>query len=385
MHCPHCGAPVDPGVRFCPSCRKRVVPPSEGFGNTPPSGSPAPPPPPRVAAPPPPPTYQAAPASGYQPQVAAALFPPYTVDMRRPGIVTVMAILDLIAGSLGLLGAVIVVIGALASGDRAESPAVLAAIGLLYAVVGGVYVAAGVGLLQMKSWARILQIVLACLGILSCGILISVLMLVYLFKPGVKVLFSGKTAEELTPQEASDVAQLKSGSSGTIILVVVLVLVMMVAIIGIIAAIAIPSLLRARISANESGAIGNVRTVISAEAAYQSANAGYYDVPACLLAPAQSQCLGSNAPPGGYITPGGIAFDAPKMGYVMRFYPGETVAAPGASPSSLTSFAVVAEPATPQTGVRTFCGDSTGVVCIMSPSEHEAPGGSCPQSCPPLR
>ena len=34
----------------------------------------------------------------------------------------------------------------------------------------------------------------------------------------------------------------------------------MVAIIGIIAAIAIPSLLRARISANEAGAIGNVRT-----------------------------------------------------------------------------------------------------------------------------
>ena len=40
-------------------------------------------------------------------------------------------------------------------------------------------------------------------------------------------------------------------------------LLIVVAIIGIIAAIAIPSLLRARISANESGAIGDVRTVIS--------------------------------------------------------------------------------------------------------------------------
>ena len=76
----------------------------------------------------------------------------------------------------------------------------------------------------------------------------------------------------------------------------------------------------------------------------------------------------------------------PKTGYVLRFYPGEAVTAPGASPSSLTSFAVVAEPANPpQSGVRSFCGDSTGVVCTMTDAEHEAPGGSCPQSCTPLR
>ena len=54
-------------------------------------------------------------------------------------------------------------------------------------------------------------------------------------------------------------------------------LLIVVAIIGIIAAIAIPSLLRARVSANESATIGDIRTVISAEAAYQSSNAGFYD------------------------------------------------------------------------------------------------------------
>ncbi|HXY38472.1 MAG TPA: prepilin-type N-terminal cleavage/methylation domain-containing protein, partial [Vicinamibacteria bacterium] len=48
-------------------------------------------------------------------------------------------------------------------------------------------------------------------------------------------------------------------------------LLIVVAIIGIIAAIAIPSLLRARISANEAATIGDTRTVISAQAAYQSA------------------------------------------------------------------------------------------------------------------
>ena len=48
-------------------------------------------------------------------------------------------------------------------------------------------------------------------------------------------------------------------------------LLIVVAIIGIIAAIAIPSLLRARVSANEAATIGDIRTVISAQAAYQSA------------------------------------------------------------------------------------------------------------------
>src|SRR5438067_2350570 len=49
-------------------------------------------------------------------------------------------------------------------------------------------------------------------------------------------------------------------------------LLIVVAIIGIIAAIAIPSLLRARVAANEAAVIGDTRTVISAEAAYHAAN-----------------------------------------------------------------------------------------------------------------
>ena len=63
-------------------------------------------------------------------------------------------------------------------------------------------------------------------------------------------------------------------------------LLIVVAIIGIIAAIAIPSLLRARVSANESATIGDIRTLISAQAAYQSSNGGFYDSNLiCLIAP----------------------------------------------------------------------------------------------------
>ena len=51
-------------------------------------------------------------------------------------------------------------------------------------------------------------------------------------------------------------------------------LLIVVAIIGIIAAIAVPGLLRARMSGNEASAIGSIRTMASAEATYASACGG---------------------------------------------------------------------------------------------------------------
>ena len=53
-------------------------------------------------------------------------------------------------------------------------------------------------------------------------------------------------------------------------------LLVVVAIIGVVAAIAIPNLLRARVSANETQAIADTRTVISANSAYASSNCGYF-------------------------------------------------------------------------------------------------------------
>ena len=71
-------------------------------------------------------------------------------------------------------------------------------------------------------------------------------------------------------------------------------LLIVVAIIGIIAAIAIPSLLRARVSANESATLGDIRTLISAQAAYQSANSGFYDGNlSCLTEPSNGACIPS--------------------------------------------------------------------------------------------
>ncbi len=54
-------------------------------------------------------------------------------------------------------------------------------------------------------------------------------------------------------------------------------LLIVVAIIGIIAAIAVPGLLRARMSGNESSAIGSLRSINSAQSTYASscANGGF--------------------------------------------------------------------------------------------------------------
>src|SRR6186997_2794680 len=90
-------------------------------------------------------------------------------------------------------------------------------------------------------------------------------------------------------------------------------LLIVVAIIGIIAAIDIPSLLRARVSANESATIGDIRSILSAESAYQGANGGFYGNIGCLSTP--SVCISAYAGPT-FLDPGVATTAATKSGYV---------------------------------------------------------------------
>jgi prepilin-type N-terminal cleavage/methylation domain-containing protein len=146
-------------------------------------------------------------------------------------------------------------------------------------------------------------------------------------------------------------------------------LLIVVAIIGIIAAIAIPSLLRARVSANESATIGDIRTVISAEAAYQSANAGWYDGNISCLAIAGPTCIPNyptNAPT---FLDSNISALLPKSGYNRSFESGPKPSplSAVASGTSVSSYAYLASPVNQgQTGVRGFGGDSSGVLCFTA-------------------
>ena len=71
-------------------------------------------------------------------------------------------------------------------------------------------------------------------------------------------------------------------------------LLIVVAVIGIVAAIAIPAFFGARVAANESTTLGDIRMLISAQAAYQSANSGFYDAHlSCLTEPSSASCIPS--------------------------------------------------------------------------------------------
>ena len=129
-------------------------------------------------------------------------------------------------------------------------------------------------------------------------------------------------------------------------------LLIVVAIIGIIAAIAVPGLLRARMSGNEASAIGSIRTLSSAEATFASScgGGGYAQDMADLgLAPT----AGGPA----FIPADLLAADAgaaPKSGYgFVVTGSGATVLAAastcnGATNDTLTMFFATADPRWPE-------------------------------------
>ena len=146
-------------------------------------------------------------------------------------------------------------------------------------------------------------------------------------------------------------------------------LLIVVAIIGIIAAIAIPSLLRARVSANESATIGDVRTVISGEAAYQSANGGWYESNfGCMTV--KGGCIPSAPTSSPTFLDSQIAAMTPKSGYARQtpsFGSGPVPADPTVSTTSVAGYTYTGTPSQQgQTGVRGFGGDASGIVCYSN-------------------
>jgi type IV pilus assembly protein PilA len=138
-------------------------------------------------------------------------------------------------------------------------------------------------------------------------------------------------------------------------------LLIVVAIILIIAAIAIPNLLRSKIAANESSAVGSVRTINTAEVTYQSSWGSGFAVgltqlggPApCTVATAVTACL---------IDPLLSVAPNTKSGYV--FNAAGILLVNGV----LNGFEVNATPSTVQTtGVRAFCADHTGLIQFVTP------------------
>jgi len=140
-------------------------------------------------------------------------------------------------------------------------------------------------------------------------------------------------------------------------------LLIVVAIIGIIAAIAIPGLLRARMSGNEASAIGSMRSISSAQSTFAaSCGSGFY-APSLLVLGTAGTTAGSAA----FIGPDlGVAGIVNKSGYLIAMG-GELAAsspAPcngGAADSSFTGYFATANP-NAGGGVRFFATNTTGTI-----------------------
>jgi prepilin-type N-terminal cleavage/methylation domain-containing protein len=136
-----------------------------------------------------------------------------------------------------------------------------------------------------------------------------------------------------------------------------------VGIIVVIAMIAIPNLLRVRISANEAAAKSRLKTIVAAATSYASANGGQYPNNLTTMVNSTPSYLDS--------TFSGNSAVHTKSGYKFSYYNG----------ASEYKFWLSAEPVKEGvTGSRYFYTDESGVICAgnILLSAHAASNSSCP-------
>jgi len=133
-------------------------------------------------------------------------------------------------------------------------------------------------------------------------------------------------------------------------------LLIVVAIILIIAAIAIPNLIRARISANESSAAAATRTIATADIQYQTSYKSYASALSNLAGPSTGCGTGVPASTAACLIDYALGFAvaaSPKSGYVY-------VAGADSTGQAFTEGATAAVPG--RSGNKTFCAIEDGVV-----------------------
>ncbi|MFZ0415595.1 MAG: prepilin-type N-terminal cleavage/methylation domain-containing protein [Candidatus Acidiferrales bacterium] len=141
-------------------------------------------------------------------------------------------------------------------------------------------------------------------------------------------------------------------------------LLIVVAIILIIAAIAIPNLLRSKMAANEAGAVGSLRTLVTADVTYSSSYSnGFAPTMAALGGAAPATCNNANL-----IDPslaGATAAGTAKSGYFYTYNVQQALTnpGPGCGAAGDQTFYIDASPGIiGTTGQRSFCADQTGVI-----------------------
>ena len=245
-------------------------------------------------------------------------------------------------------------------------------------LVGAFHATTAIGLFLLKGFGRICQMIQSGVGLLAIplGTIVSVLILYYLTRPGVALLFSGRAPGAMTPDERTLVSRDSNQGVAVVAIAIVAIFGLFggIAMIGIVAAIAVPALLRARMAGNEASAIGSIRAMSSAQAAYASTHEGRYGTLECLTLSAT--CPGAD----GVVSKvpfldRAAAEPGPRSGYLFRLH---------MSPDQ-THFVYWAEPAEAgRTGNRAFCVTETSTVLeyldyqFRGPSAPSEPDGGCP-------
>jgi hypothetical protein len=310
---------------------------------------------------------------GYDPRfpVSPSYEPPPPAAFSRPIGVILLGILNALGALFFLgIGFLFVVGAAAAEGEGEEAAAVAVVVGAIMAAFGAVHVATAIGLFLLKGFGRILQIIQSAIGLLAfpIGTIVSAFVLYYMTRPGVALLFSGRSPASMTLDERQTVER-DAKKGGMIVVIVVVIALLAVPVIGIIAAIAIPGLLRARMSGNEASAIGRMRAMASAQVAYSSVHDGRYGTLPCLTNP-------SSCPNEPITTPyfqDDTAPDGTRSGYRFQLH----VAEDG------SRFTYFGEPANAGvTGTRSFCIDPTGVVTVYPDAKIVSPPSGSDAPCP---
>ena len=166
-------------------------------------------------------------------------------------------------------------------------------------------------------------------------------------------------------------------------------LLIVVAIIGIIAAIAVPGLLRARMSGNEASAIGSLRAINSGESTFSSS---------C----GQGNYAGSLAALGTPPTGSAQAFISPdlatsatgttqvKSGYVVGLGAGGltalgTITSCNGGLSVYSGYTAVADPVSSSTGTRNFASDNRGTIFFANGAAVTTSGAIVPTTANPIQ
>ena len=195
------------------------------------------------------------------------------VQRKRPTAVTILAVVKFVSAFVWLgLGLIVAAGSARTPGD---SFAVV--FGSCLVGMGLLAIACGWGLLTLRPFGRYIQIGFSILGLVFFPFqtIISILILIYMFQGGTRILFASTPVESLTPDERRLLQATQSASGAAVVIAIVVAVPVGIIFMGIVAAIAIPNFLNAVDRGKQKRTMADLRSIGEALEAYADEHEAY--------------------------------------------------------------------------------------------------------------